>query len=92
MVQGPRIDMAGSIVFCAPNRSGVCKGLHSKFSMSKVIFLISASVLSAGVIAIAPRNAAELLASERANRCPATGERGGACPRYAIDRAQIVSL
>lgn len=35
-----------------------------------------------------PRSAAEVLAFKRHNPCPATGQRRGACPGYAVDHVR----
>jgi hypothetical protein len=47
--------------------------------------ILALCVLMALPAAADARSAAELLAFKRANPCPSTGHRRGACPGYVID-------
>lgn len=55
---------------------------------------IAALLLLAGLIAAADarpqRSAAEVLAFKRANPCPSTGLRSGACPGHQVDHANPI--
>lgn len=53
--------------------------------MSRLIVCLAALVLLAPISQATERSAAQVLAFKRANPCPATGERRGACPGYIVD-------
>ncbi len=51
--------------------------------------LLFALILFTGLVQAQPhRSSAELLAFKRANPCPSTGARRGACPGYVIDHVR----
>lgn len=52
------------------------------------LWVMAAIILTTPVLATAQRierSAAEVLAFKRANPCPSTGQRRGACPGYQVD-------